>query len=87
MTWPNCRGKMRVIAFIEDPHGIKKILKQLNLWVFKKSPRPVAHGPQMIESTYGYSLQPSADDDVADPIYPTDMYFPALRCRTVPKSV
>ena len=34
---------MRVIAFIEDPDVIKKILKHLGLWDVKRKPQPVAN--------------------------------------------
>jgi hypothetical protein len=36
---------MRVIAFIEDPEVIRKILTHLGLWLIKARPRPVAHAP------------------------------------------
>jgi len=29
---PKCQGEMIIIAFIEQPHIIKKILKHLNMW-------------------------------------------------------
>jgi len=76
LTCPKCQGKMRVVAFIEDPDVVNKILKHLNLWEFKKPPRPVAHAPPIIElPTYDDAFQPSADDYVADPIYPMDANF------------
>jgi len=76
LTCPKCQGKMRVIAFIEDPDVVKKILKHLHFWDFKKPPRPVAHAPPIMEwPAYDDSFQPFADDSVADPIYPIDMYF------------
>jgi len=31
LVCPKCQGEMRIIAFIEIPHIIKKILKHLNL--------------------------------------------------------
>ena len=36
---------MRVIAFIEDPDVIKKILKHLDLWNVKPKPRSLANAP------------------------------------------
>jgi len=76
LTCPKCQGKMRVIAFIEDPSVIKKILKHLNLWELKKPPRSIAHAPPRIEPpTYDDAFQPSAEDYVADPVYPMDAYF------------
>jgi hypothetical protein len=75
LTCPKCQGKMRVVAFIEDPDAVKKILKHLDLWNFKKPPRPVAHAPPMIVPIYDDAFQPSADDYVADTVYPMDAYF------------
>jgi len=85
LTCPKCRGKMRVIAFIEDPHVVKKILRHLNLWESKRPPRPVAHAPPRIEfptylpvrrtQTGDDITQPSAEDYVADPVYPMETYF------------
>jgi len=73
LTCPKCQGKMRVIAFIEDPEVIKNILKHLDLWELKRLPRPVAHAPPIMEwPSYDDAFQPSADDDIADPIYPMD---------------
>ena len=40
---PKCSSEMRVIAFIEDPDVIKKILKHLGLWDVKRKPQPVAN--------------------------------------------
>ncbi|MCK4784230.1 MAG: hypothetical protein KAV87_10805 [Desulfobacteraceae bacterium] len=36
---------MRIIAFIEDPEVIKKILKHLDLWNLKARPPPRADAP------------------------------------------
>ncbi len=43
LVCPKCSGAMRVIAFIEDPDVIKKILKHLDLWDVKRKPRPMAN--------------------------------------------
>ena len=40
---PVCQHEMRIIALIEEPKLVKKILKHLNLW------QPQAHGPPMSE--------------------------------------
>jgi hypothetical protein len=32
LTWPKCQGEMRIIAFIDQPDVIKKILQHLGLW-------------------------------------------------------
>jgi hypothetical protein len=36
---------MRMIAFIEEPDLMKKILKHLGLWDVKRKPRPVVNAP------------------------------------------
>jgi hypothetical protein len=38
LTCPKCQVRMRLIAFIEDPEVIKKILKHLDLWSLKARP-------------------------------------------------
>ena len=38
LTCPKCRGRMRILAFIEDEQVIKKILKHLDLWDIKARP-------------------------------------------------
>jgi hypothetical protein len=77
LTCPRCQGKMRVIAFIEDPEVVKKILKHLDLWEFKQPPRPIAHAPPAIQSpAYDDDApQPSVEDFIADPIYSIETYF------------
>jgi hypothetical protein len=40
---PKCSSEMRVIAFIEEPDVVKKILKHLGLWDVKRKPQPVAN--------------------------------------------
>ena len=47
---------MRIIAFIEDPEVIKKILKHLDLWNLKARPPPRADAPpNNIEPHLDYS--------------------------------
>ena len=38
LTCPKCKGRMRILAFIEDEEVIKKILKHLGLWDIKARP-------------------------------------------------
>ncbi|HEA65720.1 MAG TPA: hypothetical protein ENI07_02695 [Desulfobacterales bacterium] len=38
LVCPRCSGAMRVMAFIEDPDVIKKILMHLGLWSVKRKP-------------------------------------------------
>ncbi|MBW1955980.1 MAG: hypothetical protein JRI76_06925 [Deltaproteobacteria bacterium] len=69
-------GKMRVIAFIEDPDVVKNVLQHLDLWDFKKPPRPVAQAAPIIQSpAYDDIPQPSVEDYIADPVYPMDAYL------------
>jgi len=73
---PKCQGRMRVVAFIENPDLIRKILKHLNLWDLKRPPRPVAHAPPSeVSPTYDEPLAPSADDYIIDPVFPLDPYL------------
>ena len=39
LVCPKCQGEMIIIAFMEHPHIIKKILKHLNMWEIRN------HGP------------------------------------------
>ena len=76
LVCPKCSGEMRIIAFIEDPALIKKILKHLGLWHIKRKPRPVAHGPpDSAFPAYDEQPAPSADAYIIDPEYPVEAYF------------
>ncbi|MFH1628032.1 MAG: transposase [Pseudomonadota bacterium] len=55
LTCPKCQGGMRIIAFIEDPEIIKKILKYLGLWEIKERPPPRANAPPKYEPYIDYS--------------------------------
>jgi len=71
-----CSGDMRVIAFIEDPDVIKKILMHLGLWNVKRKPNPLANAPPInIFPAYDDQPGPSADEYIQDPQYPADAYF------------
>ncbi len=73
---PKCSGDMRVIAFIEDPGVIKKILKHLNLWEVNQKPHPKANGPpEDLFVVYDEHPGPTTDDYVRDPDYPAEAYF------------
>ena len=41
---PKCQGEMKIIAFIEQPYIIKKILKHLNTWETRN------HGPPPVST-------------------------------------
>jgi hypothetical protein len=43
LVCPRCAGSMRIIAFIEQPEIIAKILTHLGL-------RPAAHSPPLVQS-------------------------------------
>ena len=45
LVWPPCRNRMRVIASIEDPKVIRRILEHLGLWLANVRPIPRAHSP------------------------------------------
>ena len=48
LTCPKCKGRMRVLAFIEYQEVIKKILKHLGMWAIKVRPPPKrANGPPL----------------------------------------
>jgi hypothetical protein len=73
---PKCRGKMRIISWIEDEVVIKKILKHLGLWLPKRSPPPKANAPpKAVLIDYLDSQTPSAEDYLIDPDYPTDSWL------------
>jgi hypothetical protein len=38
---PKCKGPMRVIALIDDPHVVRRILEHLGRW----APEPAERGP------------------------------------------
>ena len=42
---PKCRGSMKIIAVIEQPEIIKKILQHVGLWELKSRPPPRAGPP------------------------------------------
>ena len=59
---------MWIIAFIESPDVIKKILKHLGLWDVKRKPRPTANAPPIdVFPTYDEQPSPSIDDYIRDP--------------------
>jgi len=76
LVCPKCSGAMRVIAFIENPDVIKKILSHFGLWNVKRKPRPLANAPPInVFPAYDDSPGPGADDYIIDPEYPAEAYF------------
>ena len=74
LVCPKCFGAMHIIAFIEDPDVMEKILKHLGLWDVKRKPRPVANAPPFdVFPAYDEQPGPSADDYISDPDYPADV--------------
>ena len=66
---------MHVIAFIEDPDVIKKILNHLGLWDVKRKPRPTANAPPIdVFASYYEQPGPGADDYNKDPDYHAEAY-------------
>jgi hypothetical protein len=56
---------MRILAFIEDPEVIKRILKQLGLWFAKRKLRPVANAPPTgLHIDYSDSQIPDSEEDL-----------------------
>ncbi len=59
---------MRIIAFIEDPDVMKKILKHLALWDVRRKPLPVANAPPIdVFPAYDEQPGPSTDDYTTNP--------------------
>jgi hypothetical protein len=52
LTCPKCKGRMCIIAFIDDADVVKKILKDLGLWVQKARSPPKANSPQTASEYY-----------------------------------
>jgi hypothetical protein len=62
-----------LIAFIEEPDVMKKILKYLGLWDVKRMPRPVAKAPPIdVFPAHDEQPGPSSDDYIRDPEYRAD---------------
>jgi len=76
LTCPKCKGRMRILAFIENNQVIKKILKHLGLWDQKARPPPRATAtPPNIHIDYSDSQVPTSEDYLYfDPIYPIETY-------------
>jgi hypothetical protein len=73
LTCAKCRGRMRIIAFIEDPEIVKKILKHLGLWNQKARPppklRPAAGRAETLKDD-SFSQVPTSDNYLyVDPVY------------------
>src|SRR3990172_2060755 len=50
LTCPKCEGEIRIIAFIDQPDVIRKILQHLGLW--EESHAPPRRDPAIKESTF-----------------------------------
>ena len=76
---PKCHGRMKILAFIEDEHVIKKIFKHVGLWDVKPRPPPKANAsPKALEIRIDYSdfQLPLSDNYLyVDPQYP-EVYSP-----------
>ena len=60
---PQCKGPMRVMALIEDPQVIRRILKHLGLWAPLATERSPPLGPA---SWPGYASLPRTHHPVPD---------------------
>ena len=56
---PRCRKQMRIVAAIENPEAIRRILEHLGLWLANARPTPRAHSPP--------GLQPLHEDAYSQP--------------------
>ena len=76
LVCPRCRGKMKVIAFIEDEEVIRKILKHLGLWEVKKRAPPKIKSPPFTKNISYVPSEPAHPPFYPDPDYPVEMYIP-----------
>ena len=53
LTCPKCEGEIRIIAFIDQPEVLKKILQHLGLW--EESHAPPKRDPAIKEITFDLS--------------------------------
>lgn len=81
LTCPKCRGRMRIISFIEDGEVIKKILKHLGLWEVNPRPPPPQQNVHIdcshrgVGGLEGDSQVPPCEDYLyRDPDYPVEAY-------------
>ena len=74
LTCAKCQGKMRIIAFIERPDVIKKILRHLGLWDRKVRPPPKNVDPKIRIDTSESQLPSCEDYLYRDPEYPIEAY-------------
>ena len=49
---PKCKGTMKIIAFIEEPDIIRRILVHLDLWDIRNHDPPVKKSEHIPELTY-----------------------------------
>jgi len=71
---PKCRDPMKVIAFLEDPPVIRKILQHLGMWETQQPPPPkkmVSYLPSepVEEDGLPWAADPVYEYDNIDPIY------------------
>ena len=75
LVCPKCKGKMKVIAVIEDEDVIKKILIHLDLWDRKIRPPPKRPKQDLeyLDRSLDYSdsqIPVSEEHFYVDPVYP-----------------
>jgi len=45
LVCPRCQKQMRIVAAVENPDAIRRILEHLGLWLANRRPQPKAHSP------------------------------------------
>ena len=76
LTCPRCQSQMRILAFIEQPEIVKKILMHLGLWERKARPPPKTRAPQpnVKIDTSNSQVPPCEDYLFCDREYPIEAY-------------
>jgi len=73
-----CKGKMRIISFIENGEVVRVILKHLGIWLVRSRPPPKIHAPPTLFESDATDHPPHPHQDAyiyADPDYSWDEYI------------
>ena len=64
LVCPRCQKQMRILAAIENPEAIRRILEHLGLWLVNARPTPRAHSPPGLRPFHedSYSQLPVLDE-------------------------
>ena len=65
LVCPRCQKRMRVVAAIENPEVIRRILEHLGLWLANARPTPRAHSPPGLRPLHedSYSQLPATQEE------------------------